>query len=265
MSEARMLEASAADTVRRYFALLQSQDCAAMVAAMTEEFRFSSPLDDSIDKHAFFERYWPHAAEIQSFELELVVARGEQVFVRYIATRAADGTRFRNTEIITLRDGRIDCVDVYFGRDLDVRHGNGEEAVVRKRWEERATAMREKDAGALAALYEPYACTFDLSPPLASAVSPVDRRRELALWFETKEGPLEIETRNLEVCVHGELAVAHALQRMASTEKNGDRSDLWLRNTTVYQKIEGHWVIAHEHSSVPVDADTFLACRDLEP
>jgi ketosteroid isomerase-like protein len=43
--------------------------------------------------------------------------RGEEVFVTYEASRT-DGTRFRNTEVLTVRDGKIVEVEVYFGWDL---------------------------------------------------------------------------------------------------------------------------------------------------
>jgi ketosteroid isomerase-like protein len=44
--------------------------------------------------------------------------RGEEVFVTYEARRQ-DGSRFRNTEIQTVRDGKVVAVEVYFGWDLD--------------------------------------------------------------------------------------------------------------------------------------------------
>jgi ketosteroid isomerase-like protein len=44
--------------------------------------------------------------------------RGEEVFVTYEARRT-DGSRFRNTEVLTVRDGKIVEVEVYFGWDLE--------------------------------------------------------------------------------------------------------------------------------------------------
>jgi ketosteroid isomerase-like protein/catechol 2,3-dioxygenase-like lactoylglutathione lyase family enzyme len=116
-----MVEESASNTVRRYFSVWTSRDRNAMESALTDDFHFSSPRDHRIDKREFFERCWPHAGEIAEIVLEDVVEDGNRVFVRYVAKRAADGTRFRNTEVITLRDGKIAAVDVYFGRDLDPR------------------------------------------------------------------------------------------------------------------------------------------------
>ena len=43
--------------------------------------------------------------------------RGEEVFVTYEARRI-DGSRFRNTEVLTVRGGQIVEVEVYFGWDL---------------------------------------------------------------------------------------------------------------------------------------------------
>jgi ketosteroid isomerase-like protein len=260
-----MLEVCAVDTVRRYFEIWHSRNRAAMEAALTETFSFTSPLDDHIDKRTFFERCWPNADKIHFVELEDIVAHGERVFVRYTAYRTADGTRFRNTEAITLRHGKIDEVDVYFGRDLDVRHDNGEEAAIRKQLDQKIEALREKDLARQSALYAPYACTFDLAPPLANTASPSERKEALAIWFAGWRGPIHLEMRDLEVHVSGDLAVAHALERMAGTKETGETPDFWFRQTTVFRKIEDHWVITHEHSSTPFDMKTLAAALDLKP
>ena len=42
---------------------------------------------------------------------------GDEVIVTYEATRT-DGTRFRNTEVLTFRDEQIVRQEVYFGWDL---------------------------------------------------------------------------------------------------------------------------------------------------
>ena len=53
---------------------------------------------------------------------------GDEVLVTYEATRA-DGSRFRNTEVLTFADDQVVRVEVYFGWELapspgdDVRSG----------------------------------------------------------------------------------------------------------------------------------------------
>ena len=56
-----------------------------MEDALAKDFRFSSPQDDRIDRNAYFERCWPNAGRIQSFDFEDVAESGDHVFVRYEA------------------------------------------------------------------------------------------------------------------------------------------------------------------------------------
>jgi ketosteroid isomerase-like protein len=83
-----------------------------------EELRFHAPPDPELDRTGYFERCWPNAGRVEAFEFVRLFERGEEVFVTYEARRQ-DGSRFRNTEIHTVRDGRVVEVEVYFGWDLE--------------------------------------------------------------------------------------------------------------------------------------------------
>ncbi len=86
---------------------------------LDEDFRFSSPRDDRIDKRAWFERCWPNSDKLCAFRIERLCERDDgEVFVRYSAERVADGVRFRNIELWRVVEGRVREIDVYFGRDL---------------------------------------------------------------------------------------------------------------------------------------------------
>jgi hypothetical protein len=94
-----------------------SKDRAAIEALIADDFHFSSPLDNRIDRATYFARCWPNSKTAEGFELIHLVPDGERVFVTYEA-RGAGGHRFRNTEIVTLRGSQIVEVEVYFGWDL---------------------------------------------------------------------------------------------------------------------------------------------------
>jgi ketosteroid isomerase-like protein len=79
--------------------------------------RFHAPPDPDLDRAGYFERCWPGAGSGVRFEFVRLFERGEEVFVTYEATRP-DGSRFRNTEVHTVRDGQVVEVEVYFGWDL---------------------------------------------------------------------------------------------------------------------------------------------------
>ena len=94
-----------------------SKDRAAIEALIASDFHFSSPLDHRLDRATYFTRCWPNSKTTEGFDFIHLVQHGEQVFVTYEA-RSSDGCRFRNTEIITVRDSQIVEAEVYFGWDL---------------------------------------------------------------------------------------------------------------------------------------------------
>jgi ketosteroid isomerase-like protein len=61
------------------------------------------------------------------------------------------------------------------------------------------------------------------------------------------------------------VAFGHSLNRVSGTLKNGQRSGFGLRWATCFRKIDGNWLIAHDHVSVPLDLESGSALLDLEP
>jgi ketosteroid isomerase-like protein len=82
------------------------------------DYVFYSPPDPGIGREAYFERCWPNSGNISSFEFVRLIESGDEVVVTYEATRV-DGSRFRNTEVLTFAGKRIVKTEVYFGWDLD--------------------------------------------------------------------------------------------------------------------------------------------------
>ncbi len=90
-----------------------NKDRPAIEALIADDFHFTSPLDNRLDRATYFERCWPNSESTEHFDFIHLVPDGERVFVTYEG-RAA-GHRFRNTELVTVRNGRITDVEVYFG------------------------------------------------------------------------------------------------------------------------------------------------------
>ena len=74
---------------------------------------FTSPLDNRIDRATYFERCWPNSARTEGYDFVRCVPDGDRVVVTYEARMG--GSRFRNTEILAVRNGQIIDVEVYFG------------------------------------------------------------------------------------------------------------------------------------------------------
>jgi ketosteroid isomerase-like protein len=104
----------AKDTYRAFAAA----DREAIEALIAPEFHFVSPADpQGLDRAGYFERCWPGAGKVAEFEFVRLVEDGDEVLVTYEATRK-DGSRFRNTEVLTFDGDQQTRAEVYFGWDL---------------------------------------------------------------------------------------------------------------------------------------------------
>src|SRR5882757_2891245 len=103
------------EVVRASFEAYLSQDRAAAETLLAEDLVFTSPQDDHIDKKAYFERCFPTTQRLDSQEiLELASAGEDGVFIMYEYVLKT-GERHRNTEFITVRNGQIVEIQVFFG------------------------------------------------------------------------------------------------------------------------------------------------------
>jgi ketosteroid isomerase-like protein len=117
MAKESTMNVDAAAIARASYEAYAANDRRKFEELLADDFHFTSPRDNRIDRATYFARCWPASARIQAFDFVHLVAAGERVFVTYEA-RAAKGRRFRNTEILTLRGRQIVEVEVYFGWSL---------------------------------------------------------------------------------------------------------------------------------------------------
>ena len=106
-----------AQIAREIYGGYESGNRAVVEQHLSRDFRFYSPADVGIDLSAYWTRCWPNADLIAAFELRRMIEHGDELVVTYEATRT-DGTRFRNTEILTFDGDRVAVAEVYFGWDL---------------------------------------------------------------------------------------------------------------------------------------------------
>ena len=102
------------EIIRAIFAAYLSDDREAVEDALSEDFRFTSPYDDAIDKPTYFERCWRNSGWIERHELERIFVEGDEAFVTYRCV-ARGGKSFRNTEFFRFDGDRVKRIDVYFG------------------------------------------------------------------------------------------------------------------------------------------------------
>ena len=128
-----------------------------------------------------------------------------------------------------------------------------------------AKALRAKDIDGVMSHYAPDILVFDIAPPLQYKGADA-YRKNLEEWFATWEGPIECQIRDLSVTVGDDVAFSHSLNRIYGTRTTGEETDVWVRVTACHRKINGKWLITHEHVSVPFYMDgSYRAAVDLKP
>jgi ketosteroid isomerase-like protein len=105
------------DIARECYDAYVTGDRSALDRHLADDLVFFSPPDPGIDREPYFERCWPNADLIEAFEFQRIVESGDEVIVTY-ESRKTDGSRFRNTEVLTFSGDRISKIEVYFGWDL---------------------------------------------------------------------------------------------------------------------------------------------------
>jgi len=79
------------------------------------------------------------------------------------------------------------------------------------------------------------------------------------------QGPMTFELHDLEVAAQGEVAFCHFLARYGATGPTGEKHAGWPRVTVCLRKVNGAWLIVHDHCSVPFDPQSGQAMLDLAP
>jgi len=131
---------------------------------------------------------------------------------------------------------------------------------------ERAAAVAARDAKAMVAHNAPTMVEYNLAPPLRQPSAGRDVE-PVAKWLATFQGPMSQEVRDLEVTADGSVAFCTSLNCLTATPVGEAESfSLWFRVTLGLRRIDGRWLVVHEHESVPFEMDGSLqASVGLQP
>ncbi len=144
------------------------------------------------------------------------------------------------------------------------KSGTIAEGQIRALIDERVKAVRAKNVDEALAGIAPDVLLFDVVNPLQAHGLEWSRQRTEA-WFSSFQGPIGYEIRDLSITTGGDVAFSHSLNRYSGTQTEGVQIDMWVRATTCYRKVDGAWMITHEHQSVPFDGESGQASLDLTP
>ncbi len=138
------------------------------------------------------------------------------------------------------------------------------ETQIRKIVDDWTKALHAKDVDRLMTDYAPDVVAFELEPPLRYEGDAY--RKSFHEWFTTFKGPIGYEIRKTQHYRGRRRRVCHCLNRISGARTNGEQTDVWLRVTVGFRKIDGKWKGMHEHASVPFYMDgSYKAEVDLEP
>ena len=125
-------------------------------------------------------------------------------------------------------------------------------------------AFRTKDLNLMMSLYDSRIVSFDVVPPL-QVVGRDAWRKTWEHAFESFQDSIDFEVRDLNITTSNDLAFSQNLLRLNATRANGQKVDYWERLTFCFRKIDGKWLITHEHVSVPADFKNDKAVLNLKP
>ena len=143
-------------------------------------------------------------------------------------------------------------------------HKKNDEAEIQRVLEGGVEAIRDKNIEGVMSLYAQEVMTFDIVPPLRY-MGADEFRKAWEEVFLVYQGPIDYEIHDLNITVGDDVAFTHSLNRISGTMNTGQKTDLWVRWTACFRKINGKWLIVHHQVSVPVDLENGKAALSLKP
>ncbi len=143
------------------------------------------------------------------------------------------------------------------GTPLSCDATSSDERAIRTIYDGYSAAVTSKDINTIMSFYVPdeSLVVFDAFPP-RQYVGAVAYRRDYEEFFAAFPGPVKSAITDVRITTAGTLAFAHGIDRWVVAGKDGQPLELVFRFTDVFRKINGKWLIVHEHLSVPVDPVT---------
>jgi ketosteroid isomerase-like protein len=104
----------AIDIAKQVYTAYIHKDRAAIETLIADDFHFTSPRDNRLDRATYLSRCWPGSEMMTDIAFVCIAQTGEHVFVTYDLSMK-DGKAFRNTELLTVRNGKLVEAQVFFG------------------------------------------------------------------------------------------------------------------------------------------------------
>jgi uncharacterized protein (TIGR02246 family) len=128
--------------------------------------------------------------------------------------------------------------------------GSEDEAAIRKVIESWAAAVRRKDLPEILQNHSADIVMFDVPPPFQSRGIEAYKKSWDMFYSWTNEA-IPFDIRQLDITAGSDVGFAVATMGCAEPDAGGKLKSLDFRLTVGLRKIDGRWIITHEHHSVP--------------
>jgi ketosteroid isomerase-like protein len=136
---------------------------------------------------------------------------------------------------------------------MDKRHHiASDEAHIYTLIEDWARAVSSGDRKAILAHHSPSLLVFDFPPDIVRSLDEYDKTWDF--FYDSPKGPISFAPRELQVTAGTDVAFASCLIHCDGTSAG----PLDLRLTVGLRKLDGEWIVTHEHHSVPTTEERFL-------
>lgn len=132
-----------------------------------------------------------------------------------------------------------------------------DEQAIRAMYDQFSAAVTSRNVDAIMAFYasDDTLVAFDAFPP-RQYLGAASYRKAYEGFFTAYPGPVTSEASDVRITSDGTLGFASSIDRWVATGGDGKTTEIVFRVTNGLRKINGKWLIVHEHVSVPVDPVT---------
>jgi uncharacterized protein (TIGR02246 family) len=128
-----------------------------------------------------------------------------------------------------------------------------EEEQIRNVIEGWAAAVHRGDLDTVLADHADDLVMFDVPPPYQGVRGLAAYRETWPPFFEWQANGARFEIESLAVTAGTDVAFAYALLRCGTEEEFAENPDQRLRLTVGLRKVDGRWIVTHEHHSFSDD------------
>lgn len=138
------------------------------------------------------------------------------------------------------------------------------EREIREIIENRVAEIKNKNADGAIASYSEAVISYDVIGQLKfTGINAIKKR--LKEWLSTLSEIIDYEIADVKITSSSDTAYCSCLNHINAETVDGNKLDMWWRETTCYTNVDGMVEVTHTHSSVPFDAKNGMASIGLKP